>query len=351
MSKVDNEFIPDCRQCSVCSIEQGVRGCIVPRSKPFTFEYAPQRLGYVEMRAVWRQEEKEQSTFLPYRPEFCDELPSMNTGVVKDNKSVFFNTEGKSVEKVRNLVRSDALLSGKALIAIVPVDHSEDIEPMCPLGRDEDILTAELPAVRHIPLSTDMALIGKIKVYEFVFCLYFEFLQLLGLVRIELRRGLALGTFPYTSISRANADKKVRNVLSLASLPEACCQDSLAFFTLCLSCSMALRTASSSEQSIIGFRPRPGRVSKPVIPSDSKRFTQAFTDTSVISVCRPTSFDLKPCDFKRIARQRIRYAWLLPVRKPFSNARRCPSVNWRTLIFAIAICFYEFMQSYEKYSI
>ena len=107
MGKIDNEFIPDCRQCSVCSIEQGVRGYIVRLSEPFTFEYAPQRLDYVEM---------------------CD------------------------------------------------------------------------------------------------------------LVRIELRRGLSLGTFSYTSISRANADKKARNVLSLASFPEACCQDSLAFFTLCLLC-------------------------------------------------------------------------------------------------------------------
>lgn len=92
MGKIDNEFIPDCRQCSVCSIEQGVRGYIVRLSEPFTFEYAPQRLDYVEM---------------------CD------------------------------------------------------------------------------------------------------------LVRIELRRGLSLGTFSYTSISRANADKKARNVLSLASFPEA----------------------------------------------------------------------------------------------------------------------------------
>lgn len=351
MGKIDNEFISDCRQCSVCSIEQGVSGDIVRRSEPFTFEYAPQRFGDVEMWAIWRQEEKEQSSFLPYRSEFSDEFPAMNAGIVKDNKSVFFNTKRKSVEKVHNFVRSNALLRGKALMAVVPVNHSEDIEPMRPLGRDEGILTAELPAVRHVSFGTDMALVSKVKVYESFFCLCFEFLQLLGLVRVELRRGLALGTFPYTSISRANADKKSRNVLSLASLPEACCQDSLAFFTLCLSCSIALRTASSSEQSIIGLRPRPGRVSRPEIPSDSKRFTQEFTDICVISVCAPTSSDFSPCDFKRIARQRIRYAWLGPVRKPFSNCRRCSSVNCITLIFAITIGIYEFTQSYVKYLI
>ena len=68
---------------------------------------------------------------------------------------------------------------------------------------------------------------------------------------IELRRGSTLGTFPYTPISRTNADKKARKVLSLAFLPEACCQASFTFFTLCLSFSMVLRTDSSSELSII----------------------------------------------------------------------------------------------------
>lgn len=55
------------------------------------------------------------------------------------------------------------------------------------LGGYEDVHTAELPAVRYMPFSAGMALIGKVKVYESVFCLYFEYLQRLGLVRIELR--------------------------------------------------------------------------------------------------------------------------------------------------------------------
>ena len=108
-----------------------------------------------------------------------------------------------------------------------------------------------------------MTLITILKVYETVIFLLYEFLQLLALVGIEQRRGSPLGMFPYASISRTNADKKARKVLSLAFLPEACCQASFAFFTLCLSFSMALRTDSSSELSIIGFRPRPRRVSSP----------------------------------------------------------------------------------------
>ena len=200
-----------------------------------------------------------------------------------------------------------------------------------------DILTAELPSVWHISLGADVAFISIIKVNETVFFLLYEFLQLPGIVRIELRRGFPLWTLPYTSISRAKAHKKVLKVLSLASFPEACCHASFAFFTLCLSFFMALRTDSSSEQSIIGFRPRPGRVSSPLMPSVSKRFTLELTDIWGMSVCSPTCSEVRPVDFRNTARQRMRYAWLLPWRKPYSNCRRCRSVSCITLIFAIVV--------------
>ena len=90
-----------------------------------------------------------------------------------------------------------------------------------------DICTAELPPVWHISLGADVAFSSIIKVNETVFFLLYKFLLLLGLVRIELRRGFPLWTFPYTSISRAKADKKALKVLSLASFPEACCHSSL----------------------------------------------------------------------------------------------------------------------------
>lgn len=60
----------------------------------------------------------------------------------------------------------------------------------------------------------------------------------------------------------ANAYKKRLKVASLASLPVACSQAALALLTHCLSCSMARRTDSSSELSMIGFRPRPERVTR-----------------------------------------------------------------------------------------
>ena len=78
---------------------------------------------------------------------------------------------------------------------------------------------------------------------------------------------------------------------------------------------------SSSEWSMSGFRPRPGRVSSPLMPLTSKRFNHELTEMCVISVCTPTSLEIKPWDFNRMTRQRIRKAWLLPWRKPSSNCR------------------------------
>lgn len=348
MGKVDIKFRPNCRQRPICGVEQRVCRDIIRRSEPFALKYAPQGFGNVQMRTIRRKEEEEQSSFFPYWSEFPEKLSTMNARVVKDDESIFLDAERKPVKEVRDFIGCDALTCGEAVIAVVAVNHAKNVETITSLRRDENILTAELPAVRHVSLSANMTFVSEIEVNESGFRLIFEFLQLLGLIRIELRRGFPLGTFSYTSISRANADKKALNVLSLASFPDACCHASLAFLTLCLSCSMAMRTASSSEQSIIGLRPRPGRVSSPVIPSDSKRFIHALTDISVISVCNPTSFEVNPCDFKRIARQRIRYAWLLPLRKPASNCRRCLSVSCITLIFAIVVSSCVIAQRYAK---
>ena len=337
MGKVDIEFRAESGQSSICRIKQRVCRDIIHGPEPFALEDSPQRLCDVKMRTVWRKKEKEQAALLPYRTKFPHELAPVYACVVKHNKCVLVDAERKPVNKVRNLVGGHILGGRESLIPVIAVYHAENIEPQPSFGGDIYILTAKLPSVWHISLGADVALVSIIKVDETLSLLFYEFVQLLGLIRIELRRGFPLGTFSYTSISRAKADKKALKVLSLASLPEACCHASFAFLMLCLSFSMALRTISSSEQSIMGLRPRPGRVSRPLIPSVSKRFTHELTDMCVISVCSPTFLEVRPLDFNSIARQRIRNAWLLPVRKPSSNCRRCSSVSSITLIIAIVV--------------
>ena len=335
MGKIDIEFRSKSGQRSIGCIKQRVCGEIIHRSEPFALENSPQSLRYIQMRAVRWEKEEEQTALLPYRAKFLHELAPVHTRIVQHHKCIPADTHRQSVNKVCYFLGCHVLRRRETLIVVVAVNHAEDIESDTSFRRDIYILSTELPAIRDIAFCAYMAFISVVEVYETFNCLSFEFLQLLGLIRIELRRGFPLRTFPYTSISRANADKKDLKVLSLASLPEACCQASFAFFTLCLSFSMAMRTASSSELSMIGFRPRPGRVSRPLIPSASNRLTQELTDIWLISVWKPTCSEVRPADFKSTARQRIRYAWLLPWRKPSSSCRRCWSVSCITLIFAI----------------
>ncbi len=154
--------------------------------------------------------------------------------------------------------------------------------------------------------------------------------------------------FHRRNISSANPDKKLLNVTSLASLPVAFSQSSRPFLTLSLSCSMAVRKTSSSVQSMIGFRSRPGRVCKPSMPSGKKRFTQELTDTWDIYVCKPMALLESPVDLSSKARQRIRKQWLSPCRKTVSNARRSESFNRIDLILTISAYLNFMRQRYQN---
>lgn len=208
MGKVDIEFRAESSQNSICRIKQRVCRDIIHGPEPFALEDSPQRLCDVKMRTVWRKKEKEQAALLPYRTKFPHELAPVYACVVKHNKCVLVDAERKPVNKVRNLVGGHILGGRESLIPVIAVYHAENIEPQPSFGGDIYILTAKLPSVWHISLGADVALVSIIKVDETVFLLFYEFVQLLGLIRIELRRGFPLGTFSYTSISRAKADKK-----------------------------------------------------------------------------------------------------------------------------------------------
>ena len=312
MFKFNSQSIPDSRQCPIDGIKEVVATRIILRSDPFGFHYPPQCFRKVQVRGIRRKIKEEKPTFLPQCPQFSYLLVSMYARIVKHDERVFLNAQGKGFEVFNDLVRVNAFSRGEPMIAVVPVYHAEDVDPLCLLGWDIHVFVTELPAVRHIAFGAYMTFIGVIEVYFAVSVQLFKFLQLLGLIRIELRRGYSPWAFSYSLISCANADKKRLNVWSLASLPVAFCQASRALLTLCLSCSMALRTTSSSVQSMIGLRPRPGRVCKPLMPSCMKRFTQKLTDTCDISVCKPTCLLESPDDLSNTARQRMRKQWLSP---------------------------------------
>lgn len=324
-------------QCPIGGIEKHVCTCVILWPYPLPFQDSPKGLCNVQMWGVWRQEEEKESPLFPNRPEFLYPPVAMHCGIVKHDKGIFADTEGKVIKKTDDLACRHPLSSGEPFILVVTGYHTEDIEPCNPLGRNEYVLPFQLPSVWHIAFRTGMALVGIVEHDAAFTCLTFKFLQLLDFVLVELRRGYSPWAFSYTLISCANADKKRLRVMSLASLPVACSQAVFALLTHCLSSSMARRTASSSEESIMGFRPRPVRVFSPSMPSSLYRFTHAFTDTKLISVCAPAFAAERPSAFRRTARQRIRKQCFSPKRNPRLSSRRCASVNSNTFGFPITM--------------
>lgn len=292
----NSQSFPYFCQCPVGSIEKCISGGIVLWPEPLPFHYPPSSLDNVQMRGVWRNVEDKNPPFFPNRTHLSNLGIPVYTGVFEHNNCLFCDSKRIAFEKVDNLSGINRFSCTEALEVVVTVNHPKYIQSLVSLGRYKYIFSGKLPSVRNVAFGTNMRFI-TVKEVDFSLCIKsFKFLQLLRFRCVELLRGYTLWTFSYTSISCANADKKRRNVKSLASLPEEFCHASLAERTLCLSDLMAFRTASSSEQSMMGFRPCPRRVRKPLMPSVLNRFTQPLTLWAVISVWAPTCVLLKPSD-------------------------------------------------------
>ena len=199
------------------------------------------------MRGVWRQVKKEKPPFLPNRSQFFHLMIAMNRCIIQHHKGILTHLKGERIKKFDNFIRSNTVGCRKTFVIIFAVNHTKYIHS-CTVSRcNVYILTGKLPTVGNIPFGANMTFVGVIQINTTFSLLCFKFLQLLILVLIQLRRGLSPWAFSYTLISCAKADKKRLNVISLACLPVACCHAAFALLTLCLSCSIAKRTACSSE--------------------------------------------------------------------------------------------------------
>lgn len=314
-------------QSPVCGIEELFSRDVILWSEPLGLQYSPKCLDDVEMWRVWRQEEQIQTTPFPNLPQFGSLSAPVYRSIVKHDDRFLLDCEREPVKKVNHLRGADIVLCGESVINIVTADHTEDIQTRCFLGGYMHVLSLELPCIGDVPLGADMALVTIIQVYAAFGRQSFKFLQFLALVGIELRRRFSLWAFSHTLISCANALKKRLNVMSLASLPVASCHAWRARLTLCRSSAIAARTASSSEQSMIGFRPRPGLVYSPLKPSERYRFNHEYTLMAVISVNAPTVSLVIPWDFSNMAWQRMRKQWLSPLWKPSSSSMRWEDVS------------------------
>lgn len=107
MTEIDIKFRTNCRQGSTRSIKQEISGDIIHQSDPLVFEYAPKSFCDVQMRRIWRQEEKKQSPCFPNRPELFHEFEPVLFGIVQYEKSVFLYPEGKPVKEICHAIGRD----------------------------------------------------------------------------------------------------------------------------------------------------------------------------------------------------------------------------------------------------
>lgn len=338
MVKINLKFKTYRRQDPIGIIQQIIRRYIICRGEPFYFEYAPRDRS--EMWAIKRQREKMQFALLPYWPEFFNHPVAVNLGIAKHNKHVIVNTKRETIKKACDLFRC-----GKSVMIVIAINHANDIQIYGFWERHTKIPTMELPTIKHLFHDADTVLTCKIEVNKTNFLLLLKFMQFLALMLIKLGRVFPLGTPPYTSIYCAKTNKRLLNMFSLACLPQASYQISLAFFTLSLFFSC---TIFSSKQSMVDLR-LPEQGSKPIIPTFGIFFTQEFTEMCIIAAWEPTSFKANPWNFKNIASSVYGKIGFLPVRKPASNSKRCLSVNCITLIFATTM--YRLMQRRHKKSL
>lgn len=171
MTEIDIKFRTNRRQGSTRSVKQVISGDIIRRSDLLAFEYAQKSFRDVQMRRIWRQEEKKQSPCFPNRPELFHKFEPMHFGIVQYEKSVFLYPEGKPVKEICHAISRDTFERTEKLMAVVAVYNAEYIQSERLLIGDKDIFSPELPTIRHIPFRTYMAFISEVKVYETVVCL------------------------------------------------------------------------------------------------------------------------------------------------------------------------------------
>ncbi len=91
MFEINRDSFANICQRSVYSIEKCIFRNIVLRSDPFALEYSPKDFGNVQLRRIWGKIEKVQSTFFPKVAQLLYFPVSVNRGIVKNNKCIFFN--------------------------------------------------------------------------------------------------------------------------------------------------------------------------------------------------------------------------------------------------------------------
>lgn len=156
MRIVNFQIFADCRQRPVRCIEERVSAGIVLWPEPFAFHYSPKGFDNVQMRGIRRDVEEKESSFFPDRAHLSDFSISMHAGIVEHNKCFLVDSKGDLFEEADNFLGINGFTCAETFKMVIPVNHTEDVEPFGSLRSNIDVFYRELPAIGDVAFGTDM---------------------------------------------------------------------------------------------------------------------------------------------------------------------------------------------------
>ncbi len=301
---------------------------VILDSEPFGLELSPQGFGQVQLRRVSRQIEQVKASFLPVVTSFLYLFTSMNPGTIQHQASRSGNLEGDPLQVLDDESCINTICSGSPIALIGTTDEAKAVQARPLACGNKDVFAGKLPPVGHIPFLTYMAFIAVEKVDEPAFRKLFKLSKAFQLVSVPLRAGLFGRSASYAFVSSAKTFKNRRSVSLDTFVPPSASNSALVVNNRCRLAFTAVSTGwASLTGSSLAFRPRPGLVNSPSMPSSSYRDNKLLTLISHMPTIKPTSIELRPCSLSNTNWHRLRKACVLPWRRPWSSASRCSAVK------------------------
>lgn len=187
MAKVNIQLCSYRRQSPTDGIKQRFGSDIILWSEPFSFHNTPKGPHNVQIRRIWGNVEEKKTLFFPYWTHSLYFLITVYTCIVKHYKCLSVELERESVEKINNFLCIDRFADAESFKAVIPVNHPKDVESFGFFDRNANIFSGKLRPVRDIAFRADMRFVTIEEVNGSSAGKCFKLLQLLGLIRIELR--------------------------------------------------------------------------------------------------------------------------------------------------------------------
>ena len=119
---------------------------------PFPLHNSPKSFSDVEVWGIGREIEYVETPVLPSLKAVLYLAALVYGGVVENHNGLFRDSEGEVFHEFDKLVGVYVFGGREAVVSIVAVYHSEDVEPAALVNRHTEILIFEFPCIRHISL-------------------------------------------------------------------------------------------------------------------------------------------------------------------------------------------------------